>query len=455
MRLSVTAKNLLIQLFTLLALPVLSQESRAALPLEVQDATISETVDVYGRAISQVDGQLLNITDDNYANVMLTAEVFDASDTLIGEGIGFLVDACGAGLLPDYQIPPDHHQRFIVPLELFEEDSTIGRVEIIASGDAMPAQDSITLPEGVRQLSDQEVVTLAWAGPRSIRYAAGCPRDLPSDWAFTRYNTLTESLQSEVNPFAPLITDELRERLGLNDPLLFANSRLTFAPSGSRLVYQDPVNRFYTAAIDGRLQRQLFGGLNSRTLQRIEWLAGDRFIAYYYGAFGDPVEYFTADAEGRFISASPTQNRDSVIMPGASVDGRRVVVAGTFDSDAGAGITGYYIHVVSNGFFELLFEGDSPGNNYPPPIPIVNPEEDRVTRVYLVRPADGSPVLQCFNRDENTLYTLTDIPLRLADGDRSGMWLSPDETTIALTATGVNGGLWLLDLGAFPACSTS
>jgi hypothetical protein len=423
------------------------------LPLEVQDATVSESVDVYGRAVSQVEGQLLNTTGESYANVMLTAEVFDSSDTLIGEGIGYLVDACGAGLLPDYLMPPDHSQRFMVPLELFEENSAIERVEIIAAGDAMPASEPLTLPNGIQQLSDQEVVSLTWAGPRTIRFAMGCPRDLPSDWAFSRYNTLTANIQNEVNPYAPLINDDLRQRLGLADPLLFANSHLSFAPSGTRIVYQDRVNRFYTAALDGRLQRQLFGGLNNRTLQRIEWLAGDRFIAYYYGAYGDPVEYFTADAEGRFISASPTQNRDSVIMPGASADGRRVVVAGTFQGDDGAESTGYYIHVVSNGFFERLFEGELPGNNYPPPIPIVNPDEDRVTRVYLVRPVDELPMLQCFNRDENSLYTLTDVPLRLADGDRSGMWLSPDETLIALTATGVNGGLWLIDLDMFPACS--
>ena len=44
------------------------------------------------------------------------------------------------------------------------------------------------------------------------------------------------------------------------------------------------------------------------------------------------------------------------------------------------------------------------------------------------------------------------LPAGLLRSDRSGLWLSPDETELALTANGPAGGLWLIDLGALPAC---
>jgi hypothetical protein len=33
------------------------------------------------------------------------------------------------------------------------------------------------------------------------------------------------------------------------------------------------------------------------------------------------------------------------------------------------------------------------------------------------------------------------------------MWLSPENTTLALAANGVHGGLWLIDLTRFEACN--
>jgi hypothetical protein len=203
----------------------------------------------------------------------------------------------------------------------------------------------------------------------------------------------------------------------------------------------------YTAADDGTLQRLLYSRLNNRTLQEIYWLDDDRFLAYYFGAYGDPVLYFTADAEGRYISPSPLNNPESVIVPGPSRDARRVVIAGTFDD-----VTGYYLNVLTNGFFELLFEAEPPGNNFPGPIPIVNADEDRVVRVYVARLVDGEAMMQCFNRDESVLNDLAPLPLNLAEGERAQWWLSPDERRIALAANGVNSGLWLIELETIPPC---
>ncbi|MGL4648448.1 MAG: hypothetical protein ACRC1H_03495, partial [Caldilineaceae bacterium] len=69
-----------------------------------------------------------------------------------------------------------------------------------------------------------------------------------------------------------------------------------------------------------------------------------------------------------------------------------------------------------------------------------------------VRPVDGTPLLQCFNRDEGVLYDLAALPEGLTASDRSGLWPSPDGTQLALSANGPAGGLWRIDLTALPAC---
>jgi hypothetical protein len=124
-----------------------------------------------------------------------------------------------------------------------------------------------------------------------------------------------------------------------------------------------------------------------------------------------------------------------------------VIVGGTFDEG-----TGYYIHVVTNGFFELLFRADLPGNNWPGPIAVVDAEEDLVVRVYVAHPVNGVPTLECYNREQDVLYSLASLPLNLTEGDRAKWWLSPNEQTIALAANGINGGLWTIDLNAMPPC---
>ncbi len=149
------------------------------------------------------------------------------------------------------------------------------------------------------------------------------------------------------------------------------------------------------------------------------------------------------------ISPPLAKNPPSLIVPGVSRDARRVVIAGDFEDGLG-----YYLYVVTNGFFEKLFEAEIPGNNYPAPIPLSGGDDDLITRVYAAIPVDGEPHLQCFNRDEGVLYDLAPLPLDLGDGDRAWWWLSPDNNTIALAANGVNGGLWLIDLAALPACAS-
>lgn len=426
-----------------------AQQASAPVDLTVQDIALQEQIDIYDQTIRVATGQLFNQSDIPYTNILLSAAVFDEDDQQIGEGFGYLVDSCGAGLLPGFVLRAEHSQSFEVPLELYQPDAAINRVEVVPQASAIEAGDSAAfeLPDGFTQVTDEEVVEVEWNGPRSLRYATGCGRDLFIDWSWNSYSTITGTARPAEHPSAEHVTNALRERLGLTDPLLFNHSLIRYAPSGTRMVFQNHINTVYTAAADGTLLRALFSSLTNRTLQNIYWLDNDRFLAYYFGAYGDPVYYFTADAEGRFISPSPLNNQESVIVPGASRDGRRVIIAGTFDDG-----TGYYLNVLTYSFFERLFEAELPGNNWPAPLPIVDTGADLVVRVYVAREQDGAPVIQCFNRDEGVLHDLAALPLDLTESDRAQWWLSPDERTIALAANGINGGLWLIDLDSLPAC---
>jgi hypothetical protein len=443
-------------LLGLLALVAVGVSAQGVPDLTAESVDIVSSLNAFGQPVIVAEGLLVNTGQAGYADVFLTVRAFDAGDAQIAEGYGVLVDACGAGLLPAYVMPPGHGQSFTAPLEFFvdadDPAAMIDRVEVQAQARAVEAPAVFPLPNGITRPSDHEIVAVDWLDNGGLRYAAGCPRDLFIDWRWRELDPATGRERSIQHPDAAQVTDTLRERLDLTDPALFANAQLSFAPEGGRLVYQDGVNRFYTAARDGTLKRLLYTGLNSRVLQTVRWLGGDRFLATYYGAVGEPVLWFTADAEARPLSPAPSNNRPSISVPGASPDGRRVVIGGTFDTEAGANITGYYLNVVTNGFFELLFEAPVPGSNYPAPIPVIDPADDLVARVYVVRLVDGAPLLQCFNRADNTLIDLAPLPPVLTESARGGLWLSPDETTLAFTATGAEGGLWLIDLAALPSC---
>lgn len=423
--------------------------------LETGAIDVSAGVGSFGQPVQMARGELINRTVEAYADVTLTASVYDADDALIGEGIGFLVDACGAGLPFDFALQPGASQPFDIPLELYESDAVIDRVEVSAAGTPVaPDAAPIALADGVRRITSGEAVAVEWIGAEAeaLRFATGCRSDQFFEWSWWLYDPVTDASGPIDHPRAEAVTPALRTALRLEDDALFARSRLTFDPDGTRLIYQDGVNRFYTAAADGRFQRLLYTGLNSYTLQEVYWLAGDRLIAHYYGAFGDDVTWFTADAESRPISPAPLRNRPSVIRPGATADGRRVVLAGTYPVQGQGEVTGYFITVVTNGFFDLLLQAEPPGNNYPSPIPLTN-ADDLVDRVYLAREIDGLPVMQCFNRDEGVLYDQIPLPFRLTPGHQAQWWIAPDESAIALAADGVGGGLWWIDRAALPPCA--
>ncbi len=417
-------------------------------PLRPGDTEVIPAFDVYDRLIRSVEGVLLNEGSEAYTGVSLFAEVYDAENQLIGEGFGTLVNACGAGLLPDYALQPGAERLFLVPLEMFEEGE-IQRVEVRADGTAVaPGTAAAAEPvNGITPITDAEVAAVEWIDEDHLRYGIGCWRDLFFEREWRELNLPTLGEQAVEHPKTPLITDALRLQLGLVEDLYFRHSMLSYAPDARRMVYQTELNTFITAEPDGSFKRVLLETLSTRTLQSITWLRNGVFLAAYYGAVGDPVAYFTASVEGRMLSESPENNPLSLITPGASPDGDRIVFAAEID-----GVTGYYWKRAAFPGAELLFQIEPPGNNWPGPL--VDEDDAAGTFIYVALPVDGEARLMCYNLRDSALHNLAPLPLQLGTDERAVWSLSPQANTIALAADGVNGGLWLIDLNEVGVCES-
>ncbi len=418
-------------------------------PLIPMDVEVVERVGMFDQPVQIVEGIVRNDGDRAYTRVSIFAEAYNAAEALIGEGFGVLTNACGAGLL-DAVIFPGESARFSAPLELFEIDSEIDRVDITVS--ASISEMAFTPPgdliPGLRTIFTGEAVMVEFWREEGMLFASGCLRHPFYEWTWYRANPDQTGYAEIEHPRADRIDPEvLQRRLLLRDALAWENAFIRFAPDSLRFVYQDHVNTMYTAAASGTAVRTLHSRLNNRTLQGIYWLPQGRFLAYHYGAFGDQVIYFTADVDGRLISPPPLQNPPSEIVPGVSADGRRVVIAGGFEEGHG-----YYLYVVTNGFFEKLFEVEPPGNNYPAPLLLTDVEENLVRRVYFARRIGDQARLICFNRDTRELIDMGALPIRLAQDERAWMWVTPEGDQFILAANGQHGGVWAIDRAALPPC---
>jgi hypothetical protein len=416
--------------------------------LDVGTVEVVSRIDVFGQTVLTAEGRLTNSsTMQAYSQISLLATAYDQTGAVVGEGFGYLANACGAALLPDFVLLPGAAQHFAVPLELYEDDVVVERVEVAVDAlpvDAPPAV-SPKLPAGIQAIASGEIVQVEWIDAETFRYAEGCVRDLFVDWDWTEYSLQSRTALPVEHPKAAFVTDALRRQLGLTDPLYFQHSFLSFAPNARRLVYQTELNVFVTAEPDGSFKRQLFDKLFDRTLQGITWLPGGRFLAYYYGAYGDPVTYFTATVDGQTLSEAPPNTIPSLTVPGASPTGEDIIISAEVN-----GKTGFYIKRAAYPVSDLLFESPVPGNNWPGPI--YRRDADSAAFIYAAVPRDSAAQLVCFNRQTETLYDLAVLPLRLATDERAWWFLSPEGSRIALAANGLNGGLWLIDLAALTAC---
>lgn len=440
-------RRLIISLCCLIGVAGIVSAQDADTNLTAEDNAVTIQTDLYGQQIPVAVGVLHNGSDQAYTDVALQAEAYDADDKLIGEGFGYLVNACGAGLLPDFALAPGAGQRFAIPLELDEPDLTVDRVEVAVQGtpsDAAPTETPAAL-DGITQISGEEVVSVEWIDEDSLRFGAGCRRDLFNTWTWNDYNLTSGDTKPLDYANNARITPVLRRQLGLEDDLYFSHSMLSFPPDARRMVYQNELNSFYSAEVDGSFKRLLLDHLSSRSLQSITWLKNGVFLAAYYGAYGDPVYYFTGNVEGKVLSERPDNNPTSLITPGADPDGARIVLATEQD-----GTTGYYLKRAAYPGLELLFEADVPGNNWPGPL--VEEDADNSTFVYAALPDGDGAKLACFNMQTSELHDLSPLPLHISTEDRATWYLSPESSTIALAADGVDGGLWLIDLAALPSC---
>lgn len=445
-------------LLALLAFPAVAQDDATA-PAEgavafavvegefaLDAPVLAEELDAFGQMIQVVEGELINESADAYTDLTLFADI-RSGDTVIGEGYGFLADACGLGLLPDFAFQPGASQRFTLTVELFEEGA-ITAIDLFVDGEAVPptGEGAIEPVVGIEQISDEEVVSVEWFGDGSggLRYGTGCDDDVFLNQTWFRYDPVTGESVEVLHPNTGDVTPALLNQIELQDPVLLNRSYLSFPPTDRRIIYQTRINEVLTAEPDGSFRRLIWNDLSRHSLQGFIWLPGGRFLAYYFGAHGEDVRYFTASMAGQRISASIYNVQTSKIVPGPTQDGARVVIAETFD-----GVTGYWLRGTFFNELILLFEGEHPGNNYPAPLYVNRAESDII---YIVRPVDGVPLLQCYDRGTEQLNSLTALPLDIDTEHRAWTWLSPDGTQLALAANGVNGGLWLVDLETFGVC---
>jgi hypothetical protein len=416
-------------------------------------------LDPFGIEEQILRGLITNNSDNAYVNINVAADLLNDDGDVIGEAFGFVVDACGTALV-DEALQPGESAHFLAAVDVFE-DGDIEDYEFFIDGTVTePSPQPEVELEGITQVSSDEVVALEWEDNNTFRYGVGCPTQVFNTYDWYRYSMESgESEQLEASPDEQYITEAFIAQTGINqltqtrtdDPTLFQLSFLTFSPYSTRILYQTDIRTLISAEQDGSFKRVIHQQLHRHSLQGFVWSPDDNFVAYYFGAYGEPVLYFTASAAGGLISAVLFNNTPSVTVPGVVNDARSVIIGGTFPDANGNEITGYWLSSTITQQRELLFEVDElPGNNYP--APAYYRKDDQTRYIYIVRPIDGQATLQCFYREGQELYTLTDLPLQLSNDEQGWTWLSPDFNTLAVGANGLQSGLWLVDLTAFDEC---
>ncbi len=415
--------------------------------LTIADSQLVTRADAFGVMQAYIEGTLRNDSAQAYTHLSVYAKVLDKDSAAVAEGFGYVVNACGAALQPDFALQPDQTVRFSVLLDVFSDDAALGGERVLtASGEAVPARGApAPLPSGLLQVSTGEVVQAEWVDTETLRFGIGCD-SLPFialDWQ--QYSRADGMLEPIEHPAARYINERLLAAAELTEDGALEHSYIAMHPDSTRFVYQTPINTLYTIERDSQFRRLVADSLSRYSLHGILWLPNARFLAYYYGAYGDPVRFIVADMSGRRISSRIEVTPQSQTIPGGTPDGSAVVISGTFD-----GVSGYYLHSTTTALRALLFEAEPGENNLP--APIYREREAGLAYVYVVRELDGQTVLQCFDSETSALTDLVTLPFTLTLDERAWMTLNADTSTIAIYANGPQGGLWLYDLSAAPAC---
>lgn len=416
-------------------------------PLTWTEPTLGQRVNAFGVAEWFAEGRVTNEGTAAYLNVMLEGDVTDADGEVIGVAYGVLVDACGLSVRPERTIEPGESAPYLLTVELDADDLEPAALDLSASAtetDATRANPFLTYPD-VTTVYSGDVARVEWTRQGALRFADGCADDVYVNWGWYEADAETGDYAAIDLPYPDSTDAAILTRLDLDNEAELRHARIAYHPLSRRFIFQSPINVVMTAEPDGTFQRLLWDGLWSYSLQGYVWLPDERLLAYYFGAYGEPVRYFTGSAAGQRISTELTQVTPSLIVPGPTPDGARVVIAQTVD-----GVTGYYLASTTNPSNQTkLFDGDAPGNNYPAPVFSANASS---TYIYVIRNVGGQARLQCFDMATQTLNNLTVLPLNLADDESGWMSVSPSGQVLALGAEGRHGGVWLVDLTQYSTC---
>ena len=148
-----------------------------------------------------------------YRQINITVEAFGADETLIGEGFGFLVDACGTALL-DHILMPGTVQAFSAPFELFEDGAV---ASVVARVDGQPLEPvwSPQIEAPAASLIERgEVVMLEWLDEETLIYGIGCDGAVFTELDWRRYDLADHAVSPIEHPDAAKVTGEMIERSG-------------------------------------------------------------------------------------------------------------------------------------------------------------------------------------------------------------------------------------------------
>ncbi|MBK9124855.1 MAG: hypothetical protein IPM16_17295 [Chloroflexi bacterium] len=416
--------------------------------LTVSEPEFSRRASPFGFEEWIAQGVVTNDGDTAAVDVNLVGEVLDEDGEAIGFAYGVLVDVCGLGVPPDRPLEPGDSSRYLLAIELDDEAFVPASLDIdviAASASAAPVNPFLTYAD-ITTVYEGDVARVEWTRRGELLFATGCESDLYTTWQWYTVDTETGEATATDLPYPDVYTPEILDRLALETPQEIRNARIAFHPDSRRFVFQDRINTALTAEPDGTFQRLLWDALSRYSLAGYIWLPDERYLAYYFGAFGDPVIYYTGSLAGQKISAAPPEVIPSLIVPGPTQDGGRVVIAREVD-----GVVGYDLASTTGGAVTRLFDGEAPGNNYP--APVYAPAPDGGVDIFIIRDIDGQARLQCYDLRAETLNSLTVLPLRLSPDESGWSAISPDGRLLALAAEGRHGGLWLIDLTQYASCT--
>ena len=199
-----------ILLVMLVLLSAFSAGAQELPELLLMNTEVGVQPDGFGGETPVVVGDLFNHGSDAYVNINIFVEALDANDKVIGEGFGYLVDACGTALL-DYALPPGRIQTFSAPFEVFAAGE-VANVKLSFDAEPVSLESSPTVDApAVHQIATGEVVMLEWLDAQTLIYGVGCAGDVFTELEWWRYS-LSDGSKSEIeHPDAARVTPEMLE----------------------------------------------------------------------------------------------------------------------------------------------------------------------------------------------------------------------------------------------------